>query len=107
MRVIYIEPYAKSLALDLHDDSISTSEDETGKVKFLQYEGVAPKNAVKLFKDRGDRKVKGKLSLTVRAEAHPATHGALDGLAQRELLIVASLRQRESQARGETLNGEK
>ncbi len=105
VKVIYIEPYAKSLALDLHDDSISTSEDETGKVKFLQYEGVAPKNAVKLFKDRGDRKVKGKLSLTVRAEAHPATHGALDGWVQREQLIVASLRQRESQASGDTPNG--
>jgi deoxycytidylate deaminase len=99
-RVIYIEPYSKSLALDLHDDSISISEDEPGKVKFLQYEGVAPKNAMRLFKDRGDRKIDGKLSLTSRSYAHPATHGALDGLAQREQLIVFGLRQRESQASG-------
>jgi deoxycytidylate deaminase len=97
-RVIYIEPYTKSLALDLHDDSITISEGTPGKVQFLQYEGVAPKNAVRLFKDRGDRKAEGKLSLPARSVAHPATYGALDGLETREQIIVASLRQRESQA---------
>lgn len=42
-RVIYIEPYTKSLALHLHEDTISIHEaDAAKKVVFLQYEGVAP-----------------------------------------------------------------
>ena len=42
-KVVYIEPYPKSLALGLHTDAIT--DKETGdkeKVVFLQYEGTAP-----------------------------------------------------------------
>lgn len=44
-RVIYLEPYAKSLAIDLHDDSIAdnkSDKDSEGKVRFLPYQGVSP-----------------------------------------------------------------
>lgn len=33
-RVVYIEPYEKSLAMELHDDAISTSPSEKGKTVF-------------------------------------------------------------------------
>ena len=36
-RVVYVEPYSKSLALDLHNDSI-TETDESNRVQFQQYE---------------------------------------------------------------------
>ena len=49
-RVIYIEPYAKSLAIELHGDSIELDSDEDpNKIPFLPFLGVAPKNHVALF----------------------------------------------------------
>ncbi|QWG15502.1 hypothetical protein KMZ29_13035 [Bradyrhizobium sediminis] len=103
-RVIYIEPYTKSLALNLHEDTISIHEsDHTKKVVFLQYEGVAPRNMIRLFKDRGDRKKDGKLLLTNRLEAKPVSLAPLDGFEARERLVVARLTKIESvQAAGGT-----
>lgn len=54
-RVIYIEPYEKSLALKLHDDSISDSE-ELNKVHVLPFEGISPNRFEKFFKSLGNRK---------------------------------------------------
>ncbi len=51
-RVVYIEPYAKSLAGQLHDDAISLAEDgvsATGKVLFEPFVGVAPRRYSLLF----------------------------------------------------------
>ncbi len=51
-RVVYIEPYPKSLAKDLHDDAIIFPEDNKrneNKVKFEPFVGVAPKKYWKLF----------------------------------------------------------
>lgn len=58
--VYYIEPYRKSLCLELHDDAITEDEKCTGtKVKFLMYEGVAPKSFIKLYQVNSDnRKIK-------------------------------------------------
>jgi len=47
-RVIYIEPYEKSLALKLHDDAISDSN-EAKKVSFEPYEGVSPRRYMAFF----------------------------------------------------------
>lgn len=95
-RVVYIEPYAKSQALDLHDDSLSVDEKDRGrKVVILQFEGVAPKNLLRLFMDRGERKHAGKLAIRGRVGASPASKAPLDGFVTREHLIVASLAERE------------
>jgi len=49
-RVVYIEPYAKSLALELHGDSIELgSNGGTGKIPFVPFLGVAPRNHVNMF----------------------------------------------------------
>jgi tRNA(Arg) A34 adenosine deaminase TadA len=46
-RVLFIHPYAKSLARDLHDDAIIVEPEQSGrvagKVVFEQYVGVAPR----------------------------------------------------------------
>lgn len=57
-KVIYIEPYDKSLALDLHDDAIaeSVSGNETNKVIFQMFEGVSPRRYQKFFFSKNDRK---------------------------------------------------
>lgn len=60
--VYYIEPYSKSLCLELHKDSISENENEDNKVKILMFEGVAPKSFIKFYQlisDDRKEKVKG------------------------------------------------
>ena len=44
-KVVYLEPYAKSMAISLHDDSIADNKSEKesdGKVRFVPYQGVSP-----------------------------------------------------------------
>ena len=49
-RVVYVEPYPKSKALELHNDSISNIlEDSSKKVVFEPFEGVGPRRYFDLF----------------------------------------------------------
>ncbi|SFT69451.1 Deoxycytidylate deaminase [Pseudoalteromonas sp. DSM 26666] len=54
-KAIYIEPYEKSLALDLHDDAI-TDQSDSEKVRFEPFEGVSPRRYPKFFFSMADRK---------------------------------------------------
>ncbi|ENU6126211.1 MULTISPECIES: anti-phage dCTP deaminase [Enterobacteriaceae] len=54
-KVVYIEPYEKSLALELHDDAI-TEVNESGKVLFESFEGVSPRRYHKFFFSTDERK---------------------------------------------------
>lgn len=56
-KVIYIEPYAKSRALHLHQDSITTSSEVTGKVTFEHFRGISPRRFQTIFQ-KGRRKNK-------------------------------------------------
>ncbi len=47
--VTYIEPYPKSRALNLHEDSISLEDKREGKVVFRPFVGVAPRAYERLF----------------------------------------------------------
>jgi deoxycytidylate deaminase len=47
-RVVYVEPYPKSKALDFHKDSI-TLQSEENKVRFEPFVGVGPRNFHNLF----------------------------------------------------------
>lgn len=51
-KVIYIEPYEKSLALQLHDDSISDTAEEN-KVSFEPFDGASPRRYSKFFEASG------------------------------------------------------
>ena len=91
-RVYFIEPYPKSLAIALHNDAISLNDkDGESKAVFLQYEGVSPKNIIKLFKHGGDRKRDGKLLKRSRKKATPVFQPMLDGFATYEQKIVKEL----------------
>ena len=48
-KVIYIEPYPKSRALELHDDSISLNAEKTKHVQFLPFIGLGPRKYFDLF----------------------------------------------------------
>lgn len=55
--VVYVEPYAKSLATELYPDSVAVeSTPDSGQVPFVPFIGVAPTRYVHLFEMRGDRK---------------------------------------------------
>lgn len=60
-RVVYVEPYPKSKALDLHDDSLSLAGAEE-KVSFEPFVGVGPRRFIDLFSLRlsSGRRVKRK-----------------------------------------------
>lgn len=102
-RVVYIEPYAKSLAGVLHDDAVKFSTEEGDGVAFQQYQGVAPRNVDRLFGVRGDRKRFGKLLEIPSDQAEPAGAGPLDGIAIRENLVISES-SAEELAVGETVN---
>lgn len=62
-KVVYIEPYPKSLAPKLHKDAISSSSSDGGdkkaaesKVIFVPFDGVAPRNMIRFFESGGKRK---------------------------------------------------
>jgi deoxycytidylate deaminase len=57
--IYYIEPYVKSLCIDLHQDAITEDETVTDKVRILLYDGVAPRRYLEFFTMSGERKDKG------------------------------------------------
>lgn len=108
-RVVYIEPYPKSLATVLHKDAISVRENDNGShVVFLQYEGVAPKNMIRLFKQHGDRKSDGKAIEREREASAPVSRSPLDGFATREQIVVhrvASAEKKIVETQGDVVSG--
>jgi deoxycytidylate deaminase len=87
-KVVYIEPYEKSLALKLHDDSISDS-DESSKVIFSPFEGVSPNRFDKFFKSTSSRKDKdGKMIASIPMNSKHVDVQYLDGYPDYELKIV-------------------
>lgn len=60
-KVVYLEPYAKSMAIDLHDDSIADNKSEKeseGRVRFLPYQGVSPRLYKAVYMKSGELKNK-------------------------------------------------
>lgn len=82
-RVVYIEPYPKSLALELHNDAISMSigDEHAGKVQFRSFVGVAPRRYETLFsmvgtdgrryrrKDKDGKVLRENIGLRMRSDA--------------------------------------
>lgn len=56
LRVVFIEPYPKSLAAQLHDDAIAVETGSPGRLLFEPFIGIAPRQFGDLFKIFGDRK---------------------------------------------------
>ena len=91
-KVVYVEPYSKSLALDLHSDSISTDENCTDKVRFLQYQGFAPRTSIRLFSSVGkERKSGGKFIEISIEDSTPVFASPLDSYTTSENLIIQEL----------------
>lgn len=75
-RVVYIEPYAKSLALELHSDAIQLDEvGEGDKIPFIPFLGVAPRNYANFF-SMSDRKLNGNVISWDATTANPRVSGS-------------------------------
>lgn len=101
-KVYYVEPYEKSLATALHDDSIAT-EVEDGeaapangappKVKIVPFEGVAPRQFLNLFAVR-ERKYDGaRVGVDLR-KARPVVEKFMDTYKEYEERVAQYLRER-------------
>ncbi len=78
-RVVYIEPYEKSLAMKLHSDAISVDESSSGKVLFENFQGVSPTRYTTLFAFSHRRKDnKGQAVRIVGKDASLISHEYLD-----------------------------
>lgn len=89
--VYYIEPYEKSLAISLHEDSISTSGGNPNKLEFLPFEGVAPRQYQNMFISKTEKKKNGKF-VKINLDEHTQTYAQLmDSFADYELKVVECL----------------
>jgi cytidine deaminase len=76
-RVVYIEPYAKSLALELHGDSIELdSASDPGRIPFVPFLGVAPKNHANIFGMPDRKGVDGRVITWDPVKAGPRVSGS-------------------------------
>lgn len=90
-RVYYVEPYAKSLALELHSDSISGVKEIDDKCAFLQYEGVGPDSVLKLFHHGVERKRDGRAITNEKKTARPVLPPPMDGFTTHEKRVIKRL----------------
>lgn len=103
-RVVYIEPYPKSLAIELHDDALSDlSRDSDGasdKVVVEPFEGVGPQRYFSVFLMRDERKFGGVLKPRVPTEVLPADAESLDAFTTLEKRVLDHLKSVEPNRAG-------
>jgi deoxycytidylate deaminase len=96
-RVVYIEPYPKSLTLDLHSDATSIRSIDKNKMLLEQYEGASPRNLLRLFKPHElVRKAEGRLIDFSPTGAHPVTSVSVDDFSTHEKRVLAKLKEIET-----------
>ncbi|WP_241690354.1 anti-phage dCTP deaminase [Pseudomonas syringae] len=89
-RVVYIEPYEKSLAMKLHSDAISVDGFSSGKVLFENFEGVSPLRYATLFSFSNRRKDNEGLAVKfVRKDAALISHEYLDSYLDVEIRVAS------------------
>ncbi len=93
LRVVYLEPYPKSYASDLHRDSIAVDPDSaTEKVKFEAFIGVSPYRYRDLF-EKGKRKYSsGAAQKWNRDQRRPMIDIHFPSYFKAEALVVSQLR---------------
>jgi deoxycytidylate deaminase len=89
-RVVYIEPYEKSLALDLHDDAITLEEGRSDMTFFENFSGVSPARYASFFLAKGKRKdEQGKAVDIIKGDAKHIAIKYLDPYQLIETKVVA------------------
>lgn len=94
--VYYIEPYRKSLATRLHNDSITEDESREGLVRILMFDGVAPRRYLDFFKMLpGSRKKDGKKIIENNNEKFPKNTLSLQAIPILEKKITEDLKSKK------------
>ncbi|MCC5847041.1 MAG: cytidine deaminase [Verrucomicrobia bacterium] len=115
-KIFYIEPYPKSKAVEMHDDSLSLDDSNSdNKVVFEPYVGVGPCRYVDLFSmglgigvpiQRKDKKT-GKTIDFVKKYALPRLRMLPGSLSEVEKLVVAKLKEYDLGSSNRNPNGER
>jgi deoxycytidylate deaminase len=95
-KVFYVEPYEKSLAKDLHSDAIAFEVEESkdqknGRVEFLHFEGVSPRQFHNMFRAVTRKNSEGKFVPIKIQEADKVVPEYLDGYQDFEAKAVEHL----------------
>jgi len=112
-KVFYIEPYAKSKALSLHEDAITLIFTQKDKIPFLSFIGIGPRRYLDLFSltlgtgYKIERKSNGKKIAWKRATAVPRLQMQPVSYLDREELALHSLNKLVSPQQNLTLHEEK
>jgi len=93
--VVYVQPYKKSLATALHSDTVTEDVTDSNRVVFRQYDGIAPRNYLKLFRPSAPRKKGGKVFREPPESALPVFRIPLDGPVDYESKVIAELENKE------------
>lgn len=92
-RVVYIEPYHKSLVEELYGDSVTLSESDAGnRVRFEQLRGVTPLGFKTVFSKGKRKNSDGTAKRWDRALATPIFVSDIPYYAQLEVLLVDELK---------------
>lgn len=93
-KVYYIEPYHKSLAVELHSDAISESERAADALQVLAYDGVAPRNFASFFSAGHERKDRhGRVNDQNPKSARPRRQISLLATPDLERVVIHRLRE--------------
>ena len=103
--VVYIEPYDKSLATTLHADSVTEDPEDKSRVRFVQYDGVSPRNYLRLFKPTAGRKRDGHVVRNDPKGSLPVFRVPLDSPADYEAKVIAELSDKEQGPIGTEVGG--
>jgi deoxycytidylate deaminase len=94
-RVVYIEPYAKSLALDLHSNAIQLdSEIDERKIPFVPFLGVAPTNYSNIFAMPQRKGKEGEVIEWIAETSNPRVSGSFWSYLEYEKEDLTHLRDR-------------
>lgn len=87
-RVVYIEPYEKSLALELHGDAISSEASSDKAVLFTHFVGVSPRRYQDFFFANEERKdTNGNAVTRTDYQLKPKIHQYLDSYRRMEAKV--------------------
>lgn len=102
-RVVYIEPYDKSLAYDLHKDSIAVDVSDTSKINKLHmvhFKGISPKRYAHLFHYATRKNKQGQRLEYQQMVSKPYLQKLIDTFTDYELKVVDLKKEKEHSVRG-------
>lgn len=106
-RVVYIEPYDKSLAYDLHKDSIAvdvSANSEIHKLHMVHFKGIAPRRYAHLFQYATRKNKKGQRLEYQQVVSKPYLQKLIDTFVEYELKVMELKKEKEQSGTGRKSN---